>query len=66
MSRHPSQGDAAIDRDAQSLLKIKRRVTLDPKRSEADRKKLESLLVEIITLLLNGKREALAAPKKSA
>ena len=66
MSRTPSQGDAAIDRDAQSLLKIKRRITLDRHRTDAEKQKLESLLVELITLLINGKRGELVPVEKAA
>ena len=67
MSRPLSQGESAINRDIQSLMKIKDRATLDPKRSEADRRELNTILKRAITILLNGKRDALnAKPRKTS
>jgi len=63
--RLPSQGDDAIDRDVSYLMKIKRRVSLDDKRSEADRDRLKKLLNEMVTLLLNGKQETPSVPTKT-
>lgn len=59
MSRPYSQGDAANNRDAQSLTKILGRVIADPKRDAADKEELKELLSNAAVLLLKGKRDAL-------
>ena len=69
MSRPYSQGDAANNRDAQSITKILGRVIADPKRDAADKEELKELLSSAAVLLLKGKRDALlvkpvAAPTK--
>ena len=71
MSRPYSQGDAANNRDAQSITKILGRVIADPKRDAADKEELKELLSSAAVLLLKGKRDALLVksvppPKKLA
>ena len=63
MSRPPSQGAAVIERDAQYLMKIKRRVGLDMKRTEANRQEIDKLLQKLINLLWTSKRDATNVPK---
>ena len=58
MSRPHSQGDAANNRDVQSLTKILGRIIADPKRSNADKQKLKKYLTAAAVLLLEGKRDA--------
>lgn len=65
MSRIPVPGNAATDRDVQYLMKIKRRVMFDENRSSEDKKKLSSLLVETITMLLNKRGLEIAPPPPS-
>lgn len=51
MSRTPAQGIDAIDRDAQYLMKIKRRVARDVGRDESESQEIQDLLVKVMALL---------------
>lgn len=65
MSRIPLPGRSAYNRDAQYLMKIKRRVEVDAEWKDVDRKRMEEILVEAINLLLKGKgQEPVVVPIK--
>lgn len=51
MSRTPAQGVDAIDRDAQYLMKIKRRVAKDVARDVKESQEIQALLVKVMGLL---------------
>jgi len=57
MSKAPSQGDDFVNKDLLVLVKIKRRVLFDPKRTPKDRERLDALISDLITLLSSSKRK---------
>lgn len=56
MARPLDQGQSATRRDVDTLLRISRRISEDPERSEKDKEAMVKHLDAVVTNLLSGKR----------